>query len=426
MQAIVLPLAALFGGLGILLIGNGLLATVLSVRSIFEGYSVETTGLIMAGYFVGFIIGSFQCIRLIERAGHIRTFAALASLASAASLAFPLLVHPVAWGVLRGVLGFCFAGLYMVIESWLNERATNTDRGRVLSVYQIVSLSALAAGQFLLTAADPKGYTLFCLSSILVSLGLVPVALTRAIAPTPHRVAAMSPLRLFRVSPLGLAGCLAAGLALGAFWSLGPVFGQKQGWDESRIAFFMAVTITGGMVLQWPIGWLSDRLDRRQVILGVCAVAAAVSLALSWANIFDRILILPLACLFGGFSFPIYSLSVAHTNDHLSSGNLVEASSGLLMAYGIGAIAGPVLGGLSMGQAGPMGLFAFIACIMALNALFALYRMTRRAPLPLDQQEPAVVVPRTTPVAYELHPRAESDPPLEQSATETAADVKST
>lgn len=402
-----LPLYTLFLGIGLLLMGNGLQGTLLAVRGVAEGFGTDAIGFVMAGYFLGFVAGSVYTVPLIERAGHIRTFAALASIASAVALAHLVLIDEVVWGVLRGVTGFCFAGLYMVVESWLNERATNRTRGRIFSAYMIVNLAGTALGQFLLTAGDPGGFIPFCLVSIVISVALVPVALTRAEAPAPTKFQPLSLRRLSAISPLGVAGCIVTGAAIGAFWGLAPVFAAQSGFNVSGIAAFMAATILGGLVFQWPIGLLSDRVDRRTVIIWVCLVGGAVSLALAFGRGLSGAAILGLAFLFGGLTFPLYSLNIAHVNDLVGPADRVPVSSSLLLIYGIAATVGPIAAGLIMSATAPGGLYLLVAAgYLALGA-FGLHRMRRRTPVPVAEQEPFAPAPRTTPVAYELAPGAD-------------------
>ncbi len=408
MNAILFPLIALFSGLGIILVGNGLLGTLLGVRAVALEFSLEVTGLVMSAYFIGFSAGSLYCVQLIERAGHIRTFAALCSIASAASLVYLLFESPFVWALLRAITGFCFAGLYMVTESWLNDNTDNTTRGRVLSIYMMVNLVSLGAGQLLLLVPHPGNFELFCVASILIALGLVPVTLTKSSAPAPHRAQPMPLLSIYRTSPLGMLGCLASGLVMGAFWTMAPVFCRMLGLSETATAIFMLVTILGGLTFLWPLGGLSDRLDRRIIIIMLCATSAMASLAMAVIGIEFSPVLLALAIVFGGFSFPIYSVSVAHTNDYLDSGDLVSASSALLLVYGAGAVLGPLIAGLMMGWMGAKGLYIWTAGVMGFIVLFAIYRMQVRASIPVDDQEAMVFVPRTTHVAYELDPRADN------------------
>jgi MFS family permease len=388
--------------------GNGLLGTLLAVGTVQREFPVVVTGAVMAAYSVGFIAGSLRCVAFISHAGHIRTFAALASVASAAALAHILVDNALVWAVLRMIAGFCFAGLYMVIESWLNEVSDNRNRGQVLSVYMMLSLGAMAAGQLLMLTPDPGGFELYCIASILISLGLVPVTLSRSSAPAPHPPALMKLSALYRTSPLGIAGSFASGLALGAFWAMAPVFCRMIGLSENVTAVFMASTIVGGLVLLWPMGRLSDRLDRRTIIMLACGASALVSLAIILTTDSRAIVLFGLAAVWGGFTFPIYSLSVAHTNDFLEQDSLVAASSGLLMVYGAGAIMGPLLAGVTMTFAGPAGLYATLAGLMV---LFAQYRRMVGESVPVAEQGDVVLLPRTTPVAYGLDPRVEAAAP---------------
>jgi MFS family permease len=405
MHAILFSLVALFCGIGILLVGNGLLGTLLGVRSVSLGFSLEVTGMVMAAYFAGFIAGSLRCVDLIERAGHIRTFAALAAVASAAALTHVLLESPFVWAILRFIMGFCFAGLYMVMESWLNSMSDNTSRGRILSIYMMVNLGSLAAGQFFLFLPDTGGFALFCIASMLISLALVPITLSRTSAPPPPRAQPMMLSSLFRTSPLGLAGSFASGLGLGPFWSMAPVFCSTLGLSETLTAIFMASTIIGGVLLLWPIGRMSDTLDRRRVITILCAASALSSLLIILVGGTSPLALFGLAMVWGGFSFPIYSISVAHTNDFLKSDDLLSASSGLLLVYGAGAILGPLLSGLAMGYLGAAGLYVWVAGVMGTMVAFSIYRTSVRDAPPAEERAAVVFVPRTTHVAYELDPR---------------------
>ncbi len=406
-QIILLSLAALFSGISILLVGNGLLGTLLGIRSVSLGFSPEITGVVMAAYFAGFIAGSLRCVQIIERAGHIRTFAALAAISSAASLAHILFDSPTAWAILRMIIGFCFAGLYMTIESWLNNDAGNANRGRVLSIYMMVNLLSLAAGQLFLLLPDPGGFLLFCIASMLISIGLVPIALTTSSAPPPRPANPVKLALLYQTSPLGLAGCFASGLALGTFWSMAPVFCRTLGLTAASTATFMVATILGGVLLLWPIGHLSDKLDRRYVITFLCAASAISSLAIVLIGGATPILLFACAAIWGSVTFPIYSLSIAHTNDFLKADDFLAVSGGLLLVYGSGAILGPLVAGLTMGYLGPAGLPVTLSVVMAATVLFALYRMTRRQAPTVEEQAPVVFVPRTTHVAQELDPRIE-------------------
>jgi len=402
------PVIALFFGIAILLVGNGLQGTLIAVRGTLEDLTTNELGVIQSGYFLGFVAGSLFSSRMIERAGHIRTFAALASIASAAALAHLLTINTPAWFLFRAVTGFCFAGLYMVIESWLNATTDNEVRGEVFSVYMAVNLLALSLGQLLLTTADPGGFVLFCFVSIIISLALVPVAMTRSIAPAITRVEPASLRKLYEVSPLGVFGCAVYGLAMSAFWAMAPVFLQKIDLGAEYIGYIMSATILGGFLVQWPVGWVSDRVDRRAVIIVMAVLAAMVALALPFfAGVWTRLLILSL--LFGASSFPIYSLTVAHVNDYIDRGEMVAVSGSLLLVYGAGSIAGPIVSGLLMGWVGPAGLYYYIALMFAGIGVFAVFRMARRGPGPEETHETFAPAPATTPQILGLDPRGEPD-----------------
>ncbi len=403
----------LLSGLGVLLVGVGLLGTLLGVRATIASFTNVETGLIMAGYYAGYIAGTLLAPRIIRNVGHIRCFSAFAALAAAASLAFGLFVAPWAWLALRIVTGACVVGVYMVVESWLNEQVAGPVRGRIFAVYMMSTLIALGAGQFLLLAGDSSQLTLFAYAAILISVGVVPVAITRVAEP---RIDIWVPVRLaelVRISPLGAVGTLCAGMVNGAFWGMAPVFGQRLALEESQIALLMGATILGGATLQWPIGHLSDRIDRRTVLVLTSFATAVVAAAAAFIVIEERPGLVASAFVYGGLMFSLYGISVAHANDHLEPGQVLGATQGLLLVYGFGALCGPLLGGFAMQGVGPVGLPVISAVTATLLGLFGLYRMTRRAPPPVEEQTEFVPLVRTSPVALEMHPDADPMPELE-------------
>jgi MFS family permease len=403
----------LLGGLGILLAGIGLLGTLLGVRATIASFGSFETGLIMAGYYAGYILGTLLAPGLIRNVGHVRCFAAFAAMAAATSLGFGLIVEPVSWLLLRIISGACVVGLYMVVESWLNEQSTGPNRGRIFSLYMMSTLVALGAGQFLLLSGDTSELTLFAIAAILISLGVVPIAITRVTEPRIELVAAVRLTELFRISPLGIIGALCAGIVSGAFWGMAPVFGQRLALGDANIALLMSATILGGVVLQWPIGHLSDRIDRRSVLIMTSLATALAALAITYIVMRNMPGLIPTAFVYGGLMFTLYSISVAHTNDHISAEQVLEATRGLLLVYGVGAFFGPILGGLAMQYVGPPGLPAMSAIAAACLAVFGIYRITRRAaPAPEDQAE-FVPMARTSPAALEMHPEADREPELE-------------
>ena len=417
MRKIVFSVSALLAGSAFLNSGTGLLGTVVALRMAVAEFPVLIAGFIVSVYFIGYVLGVFYSHRLIDGVGHIRTFAALASILSATSLMHPFLVSPVPWGALRFAQGFCLAGLAMCTESWLNERATNEIRGRILSVYMIVIYVAQVAGQLLLAVPDSSGYGLFVISSALLSLSLVPVAITRVEAPTPKPPSRFGFRELWKISPIGVAGSAASGVIVATFYGLMPYFAQMSGFGTLGTSQLMAAGVVGGLVFQWPVGRFSDRVDRRLVLAVVAAVAALASAAVAsalmvpgWQDV-ARWVLLGLSPILGGAVFTLYPLSAAHTNDHVDPADLVSASAGLILAYGLGAIIGPPVASGLMGVMGPVGLFVFFAACGLVMALFAFWRISRREALPVDERDPFQLVTRTTPMATELHPSAEPEEP---------------
>jgi MFS family permease len=403
----------LLGGLSTILVGVGLLGTLLGVRANLATFSDLQTGLIMAAYYAGYIIGTNLAPRIIRNVGHIRAFAAFAALASATSLAFGLLVQPWVWLVLRVINGLSVLGLYVVVESWLNEQSTGPARGRLFSLYMTSTLLALGAGQFLLLAGDTSDVTLFALAAILISVGVIPVAVTRVTEPRIEVAVPVPFAQLLRISPLGVVGTFGAGIINGAFWGMTPLFGQTLALEERQIALLMSATILGGAVLQRPIGHLSDFIDRRLMLVLTGSVTAVVAAIAGFIVIEGRPGLVLSACLYGGLMFSLYGISVAHTSDHLQHGQVLEATRGLLLTFGLGAVCGPLLVGLAMKAAGPVGLPAVSALTAVALALFGIYRMLRRAPPPRAAQSEFVPLVRTSPVALEMYPEADVAPELE-------------
>ncbi|MFG0465370.1 MFS transporter [Pseudomonas putida] len=387
---------ALLLSMGLLMMGNGLQGSLIALRASMEGFSTQIAGLLMSIYFVGFLAGSTLTPKIVAQVGHVRVFAALASLASSAVVLHPLMIDPWLWYGLRLVSGFCIAGLFVVAESWLNDVASNATRGRLLSLYMVVIMAAMASGQMLLKLADPGGFDLFILITVLVSLALLPVLLSASPAPAFAAPEHLSLRALYRRSPLGLLGCAGTGLSTGAVMGMGVIYAEQIGLTLGDIALYMGLVYVGSVALQWPIGRLSDSFDRRRVILLVTSLSAGMALmALSVAGTAATVQ-LGVAFLFGGLSFPMYSLCVAHTNDALTPKQMVGASSHLVLAFGIGAALGPSLAAASMGRFGTDGYYGYLAAVHLAIGVFALYRMSRRRPVPLDEQGPCVPVAAAT------------------------------
>lgn len=417
MSAAFAPITALLLSVALLLMGNGLQGTLLPVRANIEAFSSTDIGILGSAYFFGFAAGCLYGPRLIRRAGHIRAFTALVAIASCVVLVHSLFLDPFLWWVLRAMTGFCFAALYMIIESWLNEKATNETRGFVFSLYTIINLTVLTIGQLMLALDRPEGFPLFLLASILVSLAAVPVALTKAQAPAPIRSVEIRLRHLYRLSPVGVVGGLVVGVANGSFWSLAPVFAQEKGADTWGVAVFMSVAVLAGALGQWPLGRLSDRMDRRKVIIAAsCGAAAAGLLFVLWSP--PTVLgLLAVIFLFGLFTLPVYGIVVAHMNDYVEPGGYVEAASGLLLVYAMGAVVGPLISSVFMQYFGPDAMFGVTASVHVGLAAFALYRMRQRARAPEEERaafaESLNLAQTVAPVdlsASDEEPEADSDP----------------
>ena len=409
MLRIVGSLWPLFLAAAILLGANALQTTLLAVRGAAEGFPPEVIGLLLSGYYAGLIAGCRLAPTAVRDVGHIRAFTAFASIASAAALAHALLVAPAFWIALRVVTGFCFAGLAMVMESWLNERATNQNRGQVLSVYRVVDFASVTLLQASIGLFDPRSVTLFALLSIGLSLALVPVALSRTEAPAPPASARLDVGRLWRTSPVAVVGSGLVGLAAAAYWGMVPVFTVAKGLDGGAAGLLLGAIVVGGALAQWPVGWLSDHLDRRLVLAASAGGAALTAVLVPVAAGVGTGALLLAGALFGLFALPCFGLAVAHANDHAGPGEALSVSGGLLMVYAAVAITGPVLAASLMRAFGPDALFGWIAGIYTALAAFALLRTLQRAAP--ERDEPYVPVPRTTPAVFALDPRAE--PPEE-------------
>ncbi|MEO0357502.1 MAG: MFS transporter [Pseudomonadota bacterium] len=369
---------ALLLGMLFLMVGNGLQGTLLGVRGDMVGFSTFEMSLVMSAYFAGFLGGSRLTPELIRRVGHVRVFAALASFISAVLILYPVLVHPVTWILGRVVIGFCFSGVYVTAESWLNNASSNENRGKALSLYMIVQMSGVVAAQGLLAFGDPGGYALFIVASVLISISFAPILLS--IQPTPAFGASkpMTLRRLITASPLGCMGMFVLGGVYSAQFGMAAVFGAQIGLTVPQISLFVSVIYIGALVMQYPIGWMSDRLDRRILILAVAALGG-VSCIFAFAIGDDFIVILIVGFMMGGTSNPLYSLLLAYTNDYLDPDDMPAASGGLLFINGVGAVGGPLVTGWMMTTAGPMGFFLFVGVLLMILTAYAAYRMTQRS-----------------------------------------------
>jgi MFS family permease len=365
-------------GVMLLMVGNGVQGSLLGIRGAYEGFTTFQLSVIMSAYFLGFLGGSRLAPEMIRRVGHVRVFSALGSLISAVLILYPMVLDWTAWALFRVLIGFCFSGIYVTAESWLNNTASNETRGQALSAYMIVQMLGIIASQGLLAMGDPEGFGLFIIPSVLVSLAFMPILLADTPAPTFDSVKAMSFVQLFRTSPLGCAGMLLTGGVFSAMFGMASVYGAMSAMTLGQIAAFVAAMYVGGLVLQYPIGWLSDRMDRRALILWMSAAGAGV-MAVAALIPLPFLLEVVVAMLLGGIINPLYSLLIALTNDHLQKEDMPGASAGLIFLNGFGAIFGPLVAGWLMGVIGPKGYFVIIGIFFGALALYAAYRITRRA-----------------------------------------------
>jgi len=391
--------SALLLGMGVLMLGAGLQGTLLGLSAARAGFAPFVTGLIMACYYMGYMGGSVVAPIFVQRVGHIRVFSALTAVASVVILLHGMFVTPFAWAVLRAISGACFAGIYVVAESWINDRASNSNRGRLLATYMVITYGSLALGQFLLNIGEPLDLTLFILVAMLISLAVVPVALTAQRVPE-FTVPGHVKLRdLYAISPLGVVAMAVAGMLSGTFFGMGPVYAGLLGLDTHAVARFMGLGIFAAVLVHPPLGRLSDHVDRRSILIIVCslaAIAAAAALFVERQSI--TALIIATAC-YGGLSLTVYSLALAHVNDHLRPSEMVAASSSLLLVNGAGAVLGPIVVSALMQPLGPSAYFASLLSLHVLLAGYALLRKGLRAPVPSQDKHRFVigVQPQATP-----------------------------
>ncbi len=406
LKIVLAPIFALLLSVVFLLTGNGLQGILTPIRANLEGFPAMALGMLGSAYFVGFVLGCLVCPYVVKRVGHIRSFAVLAAIGSATILLQSQFVDLMVWGAMRVMMGFCFAGLTMVIESWLNDKTNNETRGRVLSVYTVINLTVITLGQLMMNLASPSQATLFIFVSILFSISILPVALTESMAPPPILTVKIRPHWLLNASIMGCAGCFSVGLANGAFWTLAPVFAQESGMSIKSVAIFMSVAVMGGALSQWPLGKFSDTMDRRKVIGFCCLLAASMGLGLVFIHGHSVTGMWILIFLFGAFTFPLYSLSVAHANDSVNREDFVEVSSGLLLIFGVGAILGPLFASKLIQSFGQPMLFLFTAIVHGFTGIFSYYRITKREQAPIEERESFVSIPQTSPELNLLDPRS--------------------
>lgn len=397
---------ALLLGVLLLMVGNGLQGSLIGIRGSIEQFSTAELSVITSAYFVGFLFGSRMAPEMIRRVGHVRVFAALASFVSAVLILYPTITEPWAWVVLRVIFGFSFSGVYVTAESWLNGSATNETRGKALSLYMIVQMGGIVASQALLNVDDPAGYVLFVIPSVLVSLSFAPILLSVTPTPAFDTTKAMSFRELYTTSPTSIVGMFLMGAVFAAQFGMASIYGTEAGLTVAQISLFVSSIFLGGLLLQYPIGWMSDRMDRRILILAAAlgGIVAAV-IGLMFGSVFELVLLA--GFLMGGASNPLYALLIAYMNDYLGTEDMAAASGGLIFVNGLGAIVGPILTGWAMSQLGASGFWVYLLAVMAMMAGYVAFRMTQRVSLYAGEEDYdavayAPISPSATPVAVEV------------------------
>jgi MFS family permease len=387
---------------GILNLGSDLQGTLLGVRAGIEGMQEEEVGLFMSAFFAGFALGSLLIPHFLSRVGHIRTYASLASLVSTVSLLHAVFVSPYAWILFRAIHGAGYAGMLLVVESWLNSCVTSWSRGSILGIYGVVFIGSSALGQLLLNLAPPQSLVLFAVVSILISFSLIPLTLVPVENPRDISSAKLNLKKLMRISPVAVMGVFIEGISMNAFRGMGPTFAHRTGFSSAGVSGLMAITFVGALLLQWPLGRLSDRVDRRYVISGAAGVGAVFSLMI-WVQHSTSLSFLMTALFFiGGFGIPLYSLCLAQANDYVRNSELVSTAEGMILIYGLGSSLGPFASSLVMKQAGPSGLFLFLGISLMFLALFGIIRLTLKEPISRELKKVFTVFPRSTHGAYHL------------------------
>lgn len=420
MASTLVPIAALLLSSAFLLMAGGLHGLLLPVQGAMQGFSTFELGLIGTGWSVGFMAGCLMMPGMVRRVGHVRAYGVMGSVAAITILLNLLIVSPVAWILLRALSGFAYAGAAMIVESWLNERASKENRGTIFSVYQMVIFGGSTAGQLMMVIEPPSPPFFFAIGAILYCLAILPTALSTAAHPQPLKTARLDIRKLYANSPVSAVGCFMIGMVNGAFGTLGAVYAQRIGLPVSDVAILMAGAVLGGSLIQFPLGRLSDRMDRRKVLIAIAAGAIAVSLAIVLVEPRSAWLVTGLVVIFGAMSYPMYAIAVAHANDFAAPDDFVKIAGGLLLLLGFGTMVGPVLAAEAMERLMPEGLFAFTASVHLLLALYTVYRMSRRQARTVSERESfkGLPLPKTaTPESVVLDPRAveESETPANPS-----------
>jgi MFS family permease len=406
------PIFALLRGTAFLQAASGLHGLLLPLRGQQEGFSETTLGLLGTGWAAGFVAGCLLAPKMVQRVGHVRAFGTFAAMAAIIALLSGLMIETISWIVLRIVTGFAMAGALMIIESWMNEKADNDTRGTVFGLYMIVSFAAVTGGQMAVAFGDTSNASLFMVTGILFCFALIPTAMSTASSPKPLASASLDLWTLYDTSPVASAACLLIGMANGAWGTLGPVYGSQIGLSNFDIALMMSLAMIAGAVLQLPLGRLSDRLDRRHVLAGAAFAAAALALAIAVFQPRGGTVVLAMTAAYGAFAYTLYSIAVAHANDHARPEDFVKVSGGLLLLFGIGTMIGPLIGSTAMELLTPESVF--IATVLPHLAIggYAILRTYRRAPVPLDKRESFTAVAgerAQTPEAVKLDPRGAAE-----------------
>lgn len=418
MRKNLLPVAALLLGTLFLFLGNGLQGLLLPVRGTAEGYPTTILGLIGTSWAAGFVLGCFFAPNVVKRIGHVRAFSVFASLIAIVALLTGIMINPTWWLILRALTGFSTAGTSMIIESWLNERATNESRGVIFSLYIAITLFGVVGGQMMIPFGDTSTSIFFMICGILYCLAMLPTLLSKAASPQPLKQVRLDLRALYRNSPVSFLGILLVGIANGAFGTLGAVFGRQAGLSDSTVAAMMSVAIFAGAVMQLPAGRLSDRIDRRYVLAALAGVGAFAGLLIFLIEPSRVWIVLTLIAIYGAAANALYPIAVSHANDFATAEDFVKVSGGLLLLYGIGTIIGPTIGGPVMTAAGPYGLFMITACAHILITAYAIIRSRMRAPVPVSDRDafsPVNAGAPTTPESLQLSPRAA---PFEEARSE--------
>ncbi len=419
MASTLIPIAALLLSSAFLLMAGGLHGLLLPIQGTIQGFTTVELGLIGTGWSIGFLAGCLLMPAVVRRAGHVRSYGVMASLAAVSILLNLLIISPEAWITLRALSGFCFAGTAMIVESWLNERASKENRGTIFSVYQMVVFGGSTAGQLLMTITPPSEFFFFAIGAILYCLAILPTALSTAQHPQPLKTARLDIRALYRNSPVAVVGCVLIGFVNGAFGTLGAVYAQRIGLPIPNIALLMAGAVLGGSLIQFPLGRLSDRMDRRKVLIGVCIGAISIALLIVILQPRTPALVIGLVVVFGAMIYPQYAITVAHANDYAGADEFVKIAGGLLLLLGVGTMIGPILAAQAMEHFMPEGLFAFTAASHLSLGLYTLFRMTKRGAAPTTAFRGVALAKgaAATPESVSLDPRAgdaaaEEPPPV--------------